>query len=414
MKLLTAFLSLFPLTAFALTPSELAGLLKENSLDLLIAEKKVESSLYSRKAVEREFLPTLSLSAGFEEFYPDIRKSWNQNYSVGAAVSAEPLNFQRFVRLKVEGLRVEVEKERLRETFLEQLYLALKELYRMKAYLLRISYKKGSLESAEKILKVAEEKYEKGLVMITDVLKAKSEVEKVRGELSSLEAEYDQSFNRLNELLNFSLKKGEKPEVELKEEKPRFEVNNLVKEAFSLRPEIRRAEKELGVSSLQVDYEKSRLRPSLSLSLSMRRSGTTFWPEERSYSWSVNLNFPLFDSGQSTYRALEKDREREIALLKLKKLKNRIKREVLDVVADIESSYRNLKSDYAFLEFSKKAYDRALNEYKLGVSDIVALMQAFDTLKRAEDRYVSSLLAYNLALLSLKKATGKLLLEVER
>jgi len=413
-KLLTAFLSLFPLTAFALTPSELAGLLKENSLDLLIAEKKVESSLYSRKAVEREFLPTLSLSAGFEEFYPDIRKSWNQNYSVGAAVSAEPLNFQRFVRLKVEGLRVEVEKERLRETFLEQLYLALKELYRMKAYLLRISYKKGSLESAEKILKVAEEKYEKGLVMITDVLKAKSEVEKVRGELSSLEAEYDQSFNRLNELLNFSLKKGEKPEVELKEEKPRFEVNNLVKEAFSLRPEIRRAEKELGVSSLQVDYEKSRLRPSLSLSLSMRRSGTTFWPEERSYSWSVNLNFPLFDSGQSTYRALEKDREREIALLKLKKLKNRIKREVLDVVADIESSYRNLKSDYAFLEFSKKAYDRALNEYKLGVSDIVALMQAFDTLKRAEDRYVSSLLAYNLALLSLKKATGKLLLEVER
>ena len=414
MKLLTAFLSLFPLTAFALTPSELAGLLKENSLDLLIAEKKVESSLYSRKAVEREFLPTLSLSAGFEEFYPDIRKSWNQNYSVGAAVSAEPLNFQRFVRLKVEGLRVEVEKERLRETFLEQLYLALKELYRMKSYLLRISYKKGSLESAERILKVAEEKYEKGLVMITDVLKAKSEVEKVRGELSSLEAEYDQSFNRLNELLNFSLKKGEKPEVELKEEKPRFEVNNLVKEAFSLRPEIRRAEKELGVSSLQVDYEKSRLRPSLSLSLSMRRSGTTFWPEERSYSWSVNLNFPLFDSGQSTYRALEKDREREIALLKLKKLKNRIKREVLDVVADIESSYRNLKSDYAFLEFSKKAYDRALNEYKLGVSDIVALMQAFDTLKRAEDRYVSSLLAYNLALLSLKKATGKLLLEVER
>ncbi|MEO2083760.1 MAG: TolC family protein, partial [Desulfurobacteriaceae bacterium] len=121
MKLLTAFLSLFPLAAFALTPSELAGLLKENSLDLLIAEKKVESSLYSRRAVEREFLPTLSLSAGFEEFYPDIRKSWNQNYSVGIAVSAEPLNFQRFVRLKVEGLRVEVEKERLRETFLEQL-----------------------------------------------------------------------------------------------------------------------------------------------------------------------------------------------------------------------------------------------------------------------------------------------------
>ncbi|MEO2083039.1 MAG: TolC family protein, partial [Desulfurobacteriaceae bacterium] len=278
----------------------------------------------------------------------------------------------------------------------------------------RISYRKGSLESAEKILKVAEEKYEKGLVMITDVLKAKSEVEKVRGELSSLEAEYDQSFNRLNELLNFSLKKGEKPEVELKEEKPHFEVSHLVKEAFSLRPEIRRAEKELGVSSFQVNYEKSRLRPSLSLSFSMRRSGTTFWPEERSYSWSVNLNFPLFDSGQSTYRALEKDREREVALLKLKKLKNRIKREVLDVVADIESSYRNLKSDYAFLEFSKKAYDRALNEYKLGVSDIVALMQAFDTLKRAEDRYVSSLLAYNLALLSLKKVIGKLLLEVER
>ena len=415
MRLLTAFISiLIPVSAYGLTPSDVVELLKKNSPDIKIARERIEKTELERKAAEREFFPRLNLSASFSEIYPDLQNRWNQNYSLGATVSAEPVNFQRFVKLKMDRLQNSIEKERFKETLLEQLYLALKELYTLKAYRERIEFKEKVLSSAEEILKVAQEKYRKGLVMITDVLKARAEVEKVKGELSTLKARYRQSFNRLNELLDFTLKGNEKPEVRLVEELPSLKTEKLVETALKLRPEVRRAREEVRESSLKVEYTKRNLWPSLSITASWSRSGTTFWPGEKNYSGGFTLNFPLFDSGVTSYRALSQEKERRIALLNLQKLKNEVKREVLDSVADVKSNYDNLKSDRAFLRFSQKAYDRALNEYRLGVADIVALLQAYENLKGAQDRYVSSLLSYNLSLLSLKKATGELLVEVER
>ena len=415
MKLLTAaLLTLIPVSAYSITPEEVGRLLIKNSLDVKIAQESVERAKIGEKTTKREFFPQLNLSASFSEFYPDFKNGWNQNYSLGATLSAEPINFRRFVKLKIDSINTLIAEEKLKETLLEQLYLALKELYTLGAYKKRIEFKREALKSAEEILKVAQEKYKKGLVMITDVLKAKSEVERVKGELSTLKAQYRQSFNRLNELLNFSLKGDEEPEVELIEELPSLKTESLVRKAYRLRPEVRKAEKEVEESSLQVEYARKNLSPTLSLNLSWSRSGTTFWPEDRSYSAGVTFNFPLFDSGLTHLRALQEEKGRKIALLNLRKVKNRVRREVLDAVADVESSYDNLRSDKAFLQFSRKAYDRALNEYKLGVSDIVALLQAYDNLKGAQDRYVSSLLSYNLSLLSLKKATGELLTEVKK
>ena len=415
MKLLTAALfTLIPLSAYAVTPEEVVKYLLNNSLDIKTAKKSVEKERINKVVTKREFFPEINLSASFSEFYPDFKESWNQKYSLGATVSAEPINFQRFVKLEIDLTRIKAKEEKLKETLLEQLFLALKELYNLKAYQERILFKEESLRSAKEILKVAQEKYKKGLVMITDVLKAKSQVENVKGELSKLKAQYRQSFNRLNELLNFSLSEEEKPQFEFLKEKVSVEKRELLRTALEMRPEVKEAKEEVKENSLRVKYTQRTLSPRLNLSFSWNRSGTSFWPQDRNYSAGVSLSFPIFDSGLTTYRTMAQEKEKEISLINLKKVKNRVKREVLDAVADVESGYENLKSAEAFLEFSKRAYERTLNEYKLGVSDIVSLLQAYTNLKEAQDRYVSSLLNYNVSLLSLKKATGELLTEVKK
>ena len=415
MKLLTAALfTLIPLSAYAVTPEEVVKYLLNNSLDIKTAKKSVEKERINKVVTKREFFPEINLSASFSEFYPDFKESWNQKYSLGATVSAEPINFQRFVKLEIDLTRIKAKEEKLKETLLEQLFLALKELYNLKAYQERILFKEESLRSAKEILKVAQEKYKKGLVMITDVLKAKSQVENVKGELSKLKAQYRQSFNRLNELLNFSLSEEEKPQFEFLKEKVSVEKRELLRTALEMRPEVKEAKEEVKENSLRVKYTQRTLSPRLNLSFSWNRSGTSFWPQDRNYSAGVSLSFPIFDSGLTTYRTMAQEKEKEISLINLKKVKNRVKREVLDAIADVESGYENLKSAEAFLEFSKRAYERTLNEYKLGVSDIVSLLQAYTNLKEAQDRYVSSLLNYNVSLLSLKKATGELLTEVKK
>ncbi|RUM88666.1 MAG: hypothetical protein DSZ25_01820, partial [Thermovibrio sp.] len=283
-----------------------------------------------------------------------------------------------------------------------------KELYLLKFYDEQIELRREILRSSKKILSVAEEKYKQGLVMITDVLKSKAEVKSAESSLIESENNYRKTFNSLNSLLDFSLKENEKPEFEFLKNPIGKTVRELLETAFRLRPEIKKAEKSIEVERERTKLIERNLSPLVSVSLSAQRSGTQF-PGEKSYSMGVTISYPLFDSGQTEYRLLSQRSSLIQSELEFRKVKNRIRLEVLNAVSDVKSNYEKLKSSESFLNYSKKAYERALNEYRLGVSDIVLLLQTFNNLKKAEEDYLSALYNYNLSVISLKKATGELL-----
>ena len=244
--------------------------------------------------------------------------------------------------------------------------------------------------------------------MVTDVLKAKSEVEKRRALLSQAENDYRKTFNSLNALLDFSLKEGEKPEVSLIEEKLLLNSGELVKRALLLRPEVKEAKQQVEIAEKNVHLVKRNLSPKLSVNFSARRTGTDF-PGDKNYSAGFTFSFPVFDSGLTKFQTLQQVSQLKQAQLNLKETENSVKLQVLNALSDVKYSYSQLKSSESSLKYARKAYERALNEYRLGVSDIVALLQAFDFYCQSQTDYLQSLLNYNLSIVSLKKATGELL-----
>jgi len=415
LRLLTAaiILVLIPIGSYGITPKEVLKLLKENSLDLKIAKEEVAKSSLKIEATKRSFFSQVSLTGSFSENYQNFPKGWNQNYQLGISVNAEPINFQRFTQLKIDSLDKRSSEEAFSEELLNQAYLVLKALYQVAANEKRVKFKEENLKASQEIFKAAEKKYKEGLVMITDLLKARSEVEKAKGELSQAENDLRQSFNNLNELLNFKLKEKEKVEVSFETKIPKLNVYKLIEEALKNRPEVKKVKLAVKRSSLQVEFAKRALRPTVDLTVSLTRSGTSFLPEHKAFSGGVNVSFPVFDSGLTRVNTLMAGKDKKIALLKLKKVENSVKTGILNAVSQLQSAYATLESAKSYLSFSYKAYKRVLKEYKLGVSDIVSLMQAFQNLKSAQENYVNSLLNYNLSLLLLKKSTGELLKEVE-
>ncbi len=409
MKLLTAALILLvPVNAFALTPSQLKELILKRSLRLKVQEEQVKAQEFKEKATFRSYFPKVNLTAGYSEFYPDVFQNWNQNYTYGVSVTAEPLNLQRNVELSIDKEKVRELRYAVDSTFLDVYSEALSYLYKLKALEREINLRKKQVESSEKILSVAKEKLRKGLVMITDVLKAKSEVEKRRALLSQAENEYRKTFNSLNALLDFSLKGNEKPDVELLKEKLPFSSENLIRKALLMRPEVKETKQQVEIAKKSVQLVKRNLSPRLSLNLSAQRTGTDF-PGDKNYSAGFTLNFPIFDSGLTKFQTLEQVSQLKRAQLNLKETENSVKLQVLNALSDVKYSYSQLKSSESSLKYAKKAYERALNEYRLGVSDIVALLQAFDFYCQSQEDYIQSLLNYNLSIVSLRKATGELL-----
>ncbi|WP_163327747.1 TolC family protein [Desulfurobacterium thermolithotrophum] len=398
--------------SYAVTISQLKSLIDRYSLEIGIEKTAIEKSKLLRKATFRSYFPRISLTGEVDEFYPYtgfFSKSWNQQYTLGISVSANPLNLQRNVQLKVDKYSIEVNKDALEKTRLELYSQAINYLLKLKTLEKLIEIRKELLRSSKEILKISEKKYKNGLVLITDVLKSKANVEKAKTSLRNTEKEYSQAFNLLNELVNFSLKTGEKAEVELLEEVKLPKIKKLISIALLKRPEIYKLKKEIEIAKLNVEIQKKTLSPQLNFSASYTRSGTAFFPDKDNYQLSAVLSFPIFDSGVTKLKSLAVTKDLISKELSLKKQENAIKREVLNAVEAVNSAMEEVKSAKSFLNYSKEAYKRVLNEYKLGVSDIVALLQAFDNLKTAEESYINSLFNLNSAYYELKKATGELL-----
>ncbi|TCK06586.1 TolC family protein [Phorcysia thermohydrogeniphila] len=399
-------------SSYAVTTDELKELIDRNALGLVSERALVEKSKLSAKATLRSFFPTLSLSAGVTEFYPNqtfTSKSWEQQYTLGLSLTATPVDLRKKVQLKIDRYFVKVGEDNLNVVRLSLYYEGISALFKLKALKEKIELRKKILRNSQEILSVAEKKYKEGLVLITDVLKAESEVESARSSLSEALMEYIQTFNSLNELVDYALPEGETPEVELKKDYSVPEKEELLKKAFTLRPEVKKAEKEVKVAKLSVELQKKTLSPTVNLSASYSRSGTSFFPRENSYDLSLSLNFPVFDSGVTSLRSMAAEKDLVVKEVELKKVKNSVKTEVLNALESLKASREILKSSEAFLKFSRRSYERALNEYKLGVSDIVALLQAHENLKKAEESYIDALLKLNLSWLQLQKATGELL-----
>jgi outer membrane protein TolC len=295
----------FGVNSYAVTVEELKSLIDQKALNLIAQKVELKRRELSAKATLRSFFPTLSLSAGVTEFYLYQRfgsKSWEQEYSFGLSLTATPVDLKKNVQFKIDRLSVKVSKDDLNATELNLYYEGISALLKLKALKEKIEVRKRILENSQKILSVAKKKYKEGLVLITDVLKAESEVESARSSLSEALMEYSQTFNSLNELVDYALSEDESPEVELKKDYSVPERKELLKKAFTLRPEVKKAEKEIKVAKLNVELQKKNLSPTVNLSVSYFRSGSSFFPEDNNYNLSLSLNFPVFICFLSGFR----------------------------------------------------------------------------------------------------------------
>jgi len=397
--------------AYGITCSELVTLVKERNLDIKSGSVSVEASRFSLFADKRSFFPKVSFNAQVQEFYPYqtiFSKSWNQNYSYGFNASFDLLNFQKSAKVKIDKELLKVSKNELSTTVLSSVYDAVGLLLQLKAKEMIVGVKEEAVKDSKEILKATEERYKSGFVLITDVLKAQADLQKTVSELEDAKLDYEQTFNDLNELVDYSLKENDKPEVSLKEKFPLKSLKYYLEFAFKNRPEIKKAENELKATKAELRLQRASLSPSLSVSASWSKLDTSFPPEDNNYSIALTFSYPFFDSGVTKYRVLSEEKKVCLKELGLKKVKNSVKKQVINAYVSVKSKEEVLKSAFSFLTYSKKAYKRTLKEYELGVTDIVDLLQTHSAYMNAEENYINALLAYNLAVLQLLKATGEM------
>jgi outer membrane protein TolC len=187
---------------------------------------------------------------------------------------------------------------------------------------------------------------------------------------------------------------------------PEMELENAYARALQTRPDYQAALASLRAAQLNRDAAWKQRLPSIDFAGEYGVLGTT--PDSMSPNWmaAATLRIPIFQGGK-----IEADVQQTDAVLKQRQaqvddMRGRIEQDVEDAILDLKAAAQQVEVAKTGLEYATQALGQSQDRFAAGVTNNVEVIQAQQQLASANDRYISSLYAHNIAKVLLARAIG--------
>lgn len=190
---------------------------------------------------------------------------------------------------------------------------------------------------------------------------------------------------------------------------PPADINQLLADAFSQRPEILALEFESKSAEKLHKADRDQMLPTIS---ALGAVGDAPFRDDRISSWygaaGVNVQIPIFNGLLYTAKSRESDLQAKAAQQRVLDLRNQISRDVRTSWLNASTAYDRVSVSQQLLAQANQALDLAQTRYKLGLSSIVELSQAQLQQTQAEIGSAQAEYGYRLALSVLRYQTSGL------
>ena len=190
-------------------------------------------------------------------------------------------------------------------------------------------------------------------------------------------------------------------------EPPPSDVERLIAEALSRRPELAALDLDTQAAERYSIAEQDLLLPSVRV---LGAVGGAPYRNEAVSPWyggvGVNIEIPLFNGFLFNARAKEADLRAEASRQRLLEFKNAVARDVRTSWLDLGAAYARLDVARRLLDHANRALDLARSRYELGLSSIVELSQAQLYQTRAEISSTEARYRYRAAEANLRYQLG--------
>jgi outer membrane protein, multidrug efflux system len=274
----------------------------------------------------------------------------------------------------------------------------------------RLQVARDNLKSADRVLKLIQQRVNAGTASALDTAQQESIVFTQRAAIPPLEQTVTQNRNALAVLMarppeSVRIRGGSLRGVAYPRVTP-----GLPSELLAQRPDIREAEANLAAANANVENARAQMLPSITLngeggyqSAILR---TLMRPESAFYTAAAGLTQPIFD-GLKLQGNLDAQKGRQDELLQ------NYRKAVISGFADVENALdairqtalrERLQGDV--VTSSRRAFEISEQRLNQGTIDLVTVLQTQQTLYQAQDALVQARLAHVQAIVSLYQALG--------
>lgn len=258
-------------------------------------------------------------------------------------------------------------------------------------------------------VRLAEARYEAGIVPKSDVLKARTE--EADAELGLVQAENAVRVARGRLAASMGLRVSLQFEIvdlpdEFIEREP-SDIEALIDEAARNRPELRSALAQVESRRAALESARAKRWPSISFNSNLGWSERSFPPYDDQWNAGISLEIPLFSGFDRTYDIQKARAELEKKVAEHRDLLSGVELEVWNAYSLIIEAGRAIDAARRFVASAEESARLAEGEYKNGTGSIIGLIDAQKAQSAAQTRLIQAKLDYRTAVARFERAVGR-------
>jgi outer membrane protein TolC len=274
-----------------------------------------------------------------------------------------------------------------------------------------------NLESLSKILKISQLNYENGLTRKLDYERILVNKTNLESQIQSLQTSQKQLLNLLKYLLDLPLDVS----LELTEKVDNLSdlVEENLSESISQRTDYQRIIKQQVLNRQERKVLEAGFYPSLSATYQYNYNWqnnaiadlpTTPYKFPVS-SIGLSLQVPIFDGLQRNAKIQQNKIQKQKLEIQQQIVKDNSQMEVINAQNKLKSYHKTLLAQDSNQKLAEKLYQQTAQEYAEGLASINDLLNQENSLREAQNQFLSALANRLIAEVELKKASGKLLID---
>jgi outer membrane protein len=242
-----------------------------------------------------------------------------------------------------------------------------------------------------------------------DTLRANVELQNESQRLLEAQATRETSLFGLSRLLNLDPRQ----QIELADslsffDTPQPDVETSIEEGLSARPEWKSLQEQMRAAELQKKAASDSRLPSLHFSGNWTQLGTEPSSVIPTYTYAGTVSMPLFTGGRIRAETVRADLDIQKLQQQQADLRNSIALDVKTSLINLDSARSQVRVANLGVQLSKEEVDQARDRFNAGVANNIEVIQAQDSLARANDNQIAALYRFNQARADLARSIGQM------
>jgi outer membrane protein TolC len=242
-----------------------------------------------------------------------------------------------------------------------------------------------------------------------DTLRANVELQNEKQRLIEAQNDRETSLYGLSKLLNLDPRQP----LELADslsffDTPQPEVEPSIEAALAERQEWKALEEQVKAAGAEKKASQALRLPSLTFDGNWSYLGTSTATGIPVYTYAASVNMPLFTGGRIHAEIVRADLEIKKLQQQEDDLRNQIALDVKTALLNLQSARSEVQVANLGVQLSTEEVDQARDRFKAGVANNIEVIQAQDSLARANDNQIAALYRFNQARADLARSIGQM------